>query len=301
MIQPATVVRCAIIFLIALGIGCDQSADVKPPATAPSRITVASLSPAATDLIVAMGLADRLVGVSTYEPPRPATDSLPRVGDYQTADWERISQLKPAVIVTQYRADKIPEGFIQRCEQLGIRSFNRKIDSLQDAYATIAELGDALSAKEESAAAQKKWNATIEDVKAKVAGKARAKTLLVIGESGLAAAGPGTFLSDLLTVAGGTNVLVGGNDYVTLDREKLAALDPAVVIQIMPSATPQQIEKAESFWKSMTSLRAVRDRRVHRIVDADALLPGFNCPALAARFADILHGERSAPSTRSSP
>lgn len=300
MIQPATVVRCAIIFLVALCIGCDTSTDVNPPATAPSRITVASLSPAATDLIVAMGLADRLVGVSTYEPPRPATDSLPRVGDYQTADWERISQLKPAVIVTQYRADKIPEGFLQRCEQLGILSFNRKIDSLQDTYSTIVELGDALHAKEEAAAAQKKWNTTIEDVKAKVSAKERAKTLLVIGESGLAAAGPGTFLSDLLTVAGGTNVLVGGNDYVTLDREKLAALDPAVVIQIMPSATPQQIEQAESFWKSMSALRAVREGRIHRIVEADALLPGFNCPALAEKFADLLHGEPVIPATRSS-
>jgi iron complex transport system substrate-binding protein len=138
-------------------------------------------------------------------------------------------------------------------------------------------------------------------VKAKVAGKDRPATLLVISESGLAAAGPGTFLSDLLTIAGGTNVLVGGNNYVTLDREKLAALDPAVVIQIMPSATPQQLEQAESFWKSMPSLRAFRSGRVHRIVDADALLPGFNGPALAAKFADHLHGQRAAPSTRSSP
>ena len=102
-------------FSLVIAGGCDRAS---APATAPAGMTtVASLSPAATDLIVAMGLADRLVAVSNYEPPRPITDNLPRVGDYRTADWEKIAQLRPGIIITQYRPDKMPDGFADRAKK----------------------------------------------------------------------------------------------------------------------------------------------------------------------------------------
>jgi len=287
------------IFALLCCISCEKSAPPvadSAPATQPRRITVASLSPAATDLIVGMGLADRLIAVSNYEPPRAETDKLPRVGDYRTADWERIGRLKPTLIITQYRDDKMPEGFRERCASLGISIFNRKIDSLDDAFNTIAELGAVLGEPEKAAAAQERWRQRMSALAARVGDRPRPRTLLVVGESGLSVAGPGTFLDNLLTAAGGHNALTGGPDYSTIDREKLSAIDPEVIIQLLPGASPQQIEQADAFWRSMPQLAAVKSGRVYKITDPDVLLPGFNCPRTAERFAEILHARAPASS-----
>ncbi|MCS7034124.1 MAG: ABC transporter substrate-binding protein, partial [Phycisphaerae bacterium] len=263
---------------------------------------VASLSPAVTDLILGMGLGNRLVAVSNFEPPRIETDSLPRVGDYQTVDWEKLNQLRPGMVITQYHPDKIPDGFAERCRRLGIRLFNRKVDSLTDVYSVIGELGEALDAREAAAEAQRRWQLTLDEIAARVAGTLRPRTLLVIGESGLTVAGPGTFLDNLLTVAGGRNALSEGGDYVTLDRERLAALDPDVIIQLLPAASPQQVLQAKAFWERASSLRAVREGRVVQLFDADLLLPGFSCLRTAASFAKALHGiSPEVGTTRASP
>src|SRR5690242_14198194 len=57
-----------------------------PPAVGP---TLASLSPAATDLLVGMGAGDHLIAVSNFDADRDETRGLPRVGDYRTQDWEK--------------------------------------------------------------------------------------------------------------------------------------------------------------------------------------------------------------------
>src|SRR5512133_3272282 len=55
---------------------------------------VASLVPAATEMLVGMGAGDRLVAVSNYE-SSPVVKDLPRVGDYQSTDWETLARLRP--------------------------------------------------------------------------------------------------------------------------------------------------------------------------------------------------------------
>src|SRR5258705_13722080 len=61
---------------------------------------VASLVPAATDLIVSMGAGDHLVGISNYDDSsRAELKHLPKIGDYQTIDWERLRALKPQILI----------------------------------------------------------------------------------------------------------------------------------------------------------------------------------------------------------
>ncbi|GEM_PF-642166 len=289
-----------LIFNLAIAASCDRTPANVPALLSTRKPTVASLSPAATDLIVAMGLGDHLIAVSNYEPPRKTTDLLPRVGDYRTADWEKIAQLRPDVIITQYHPDKMPDGFADRAARLNIRVFNRKIDSLDDTFNTITELGTELNAPHAAAEAADRWRKTMDRVKRTSAANPRVKTLLIVGESGLSAVGPKTFLSDLLEIAGGRNALVDGGDYPNLDREKLAAVNPDVIIQLLPGASPQTIEQAEAFWRTMPDVAAVKGGAIYQMTDPDVLLPGFNVTRTAERFAEILNGLPK-PATQRSP
>src|SRR5947209_7829870 len=90
--------------------------------------TVASLVPAATDLILAMGLGNHLLAVSNFEPSRDPTRNLPRVGDYQTTDWERLRALHPDLMIVQIAPDRLPAGLVQRAQEMNIRLVNVKLD-----------------------------------------------------------------------------------------------------------------------------------------------------------------------------
>src|SRR4051794_4265348 len=102
--MPQVVPRAANILLVALvytlSAGCDRGVSAPPPSQKKSP-TVASLVPAATDLIVGMGAGDHLVAVSNYDLGAEVA-GLPKVGDYQSIDWEKLTVLRPNVLISFY-------------------------------------------------------------------------------------------------------------------------------------------------------------------------------------------------------
>src|SRR5688572_5515985 len=96
----------AIIFL-ATAIGCDsdtKSADA-PSSKSVRRPSVASITPAGTDLLLAMGGRDHLIAVSNWDADNPLTKGLPRVGDYRNVEKEQLTALKPDILLVQYHPD----------------------------------------------------------------------------------------------------------------------------------------------------------------------------------------------------
>jgi iron complex transport system substrate-binding protein len=113
---------------------------------------------------------------------------------------------------------------------------------------------------------------------------------VVLDESGQSVAGPDTFLDDLITIAGGENVLAGNrNRYPRIDREMLVALAPDAIIQLQPGASPQQLEQAGHVWESLAELPAAEGHRVYTFTDWYVLLPGYEIGELAEKFAGALH------------
>jgi ABC-type Fe3+-hydroxamate transport system substrate-binding protein len=274
--------------------GCKKGAP--PSTTAPSVRTVASLVPAATDLIIGMGAKDHLVAVSTYDRQRPDVDDLPKVGDYQTFDWEMLRSIRPAVIVVQMAKDRLPAGF----NELHAEAVNVSINRLDDVPKAIDILGDAMGTPELARAAKAKMQARLNAVRARVAGKKPVRTLLVVSASGDALVGPGTYLDDLLKLAGGVNAAAAlQTPWPQVDREMLRSLKPDVIIQLLPKASAQEKARAAATWAQLPEIPAVAAGRVYVIDNWYALLPGWHVTDLAERFAECLYPSipSSSPST----
>jgi ABC-type Fe3+-hydroxamate transport system substrate-binding protein len=277
--------------------GCDRhpaTASTGHPRTA--RPIVVSLVPAATDLILGMGASEHLAGVSNWDAARPQIAALPRVGDYRTVDWEKIAQIHPDVMIVQFAPDKMPPGLAQRAAQLGAKLVNVKINRLDDVFETVGVLGGALDESSKAQAAAGQLRAQLDAVRACVAGKPPVRTMISRSESALAVVGGGNFMDDLLTLAGGTNVIdTGENSYPTIDRERLSALNPDVVLHLLPGASPQEIEQAKSFWPTVPHVSAVKDNRVYLLTDSYLLLPGYSVGKIAELFASKLHPQTTDP------
>ena len=285
-----------------VAIGCERKQAARAPLTSASadapvargpaakEPTVASLSPAATDLLVGMGAADHLVAVSNYDTPREPVANLPRVGDYRTQDWEKLASLRPAKMVIQLHPDRTPAGLRDRARGLNIELVNVQIDTLDDVLAMIPRLAEAAGEPENGAAALNRLKEKIDTVRARVAAAPKVRAIVVVDVGGRSVAVPGTFLHDILTAAGGENAAAAlDNPWPTVDREKISQLNPQVVIHLLPQASPQVLRQAEQFWSAMPDLPAVKHKRVHYLTEWYVLLPGYHLGDLAEQFALILH------------
>jgi iron complex transport system substrate-binding protein len=275
-----------------------NSSQIAPMAAKEPR--VASVTPAGTDLLIGIGAADHLVGVSNYDDPREGIVGKPKIGDYQNIDWETLAQLKPQILIVFYAADRIPPALQQRCEQMEIRIVNVKLETMDNIYAETDRLAQAVGEIAAGKAAVAALKAKLAATAHRVAGLPRVKTLIVTGDSGLGVAGPGTFLDELLKIAGGENAVSSpGPLYREIDKEMLRSLAPDAVIQLIPDGekTPQILKTASQFWDSLPEIPAVRDHQVHVLTEWYSMQPGFRVGILSEKFADILHPEKLSTSS----
>jgi iron complex transport system substrate-binding protein len=276
---------------ISLLISCGNPDTNSVPGAEPR---VASATPAGTDLLVGIGAADHLVAVSNFDDDREGIIGKPRIGDYQTIDWEKLASVHPQILLIQEASNRVTDAINQRSEDLGIRLINLKIDTIQDIYDEMALLAQAVGQTDDGKRAVLQIQSQLAAVRAAVAGKPAIKTLIVTDDSGMDIAGPNTFLDELLTIAGGQNVAANlGKRYASLDQETLVAMAPDVVIQLLPDGdkTPQVMAQAAQFWTSLPNLPAVKNHRVYTVTDWYGLLPGVHVGDLAVKFAHLLHPE----------
>jgi iron complex transport system substrate-binding protein len=284
-------VVCLVLTLLVFVSGCDQqdsaTADDTPAAVRP---TVASLVPAASDLLIGMGAADHLVAVSSYDPPRPGMRTLPRVGDYQTTDWEKLGALRPDLMIVQIAPERMPPGLVQRAEQHGIRLVNVEINRLDDIFRALDQLGEAIDRTDLADDAIAHLRARLDGVAERVAGREPVRTLIVTDAQARHIVGPHTFLDDLLQIAGGANAAERfGRPYPSIDREMLVAMQPQAILQLMPDAPEHVRQTAQRTWESLPGLPAVQKRRVHLLTEWYMLQPGWHVADIAERFAEALH------------
>src|SRR5579862_9450597 len=207
----------------------------KPVAVAPQPAAhrIASVTPAGTDLLVGMGFSDQIVGVSRFDDDREGTAGKPKIGDYQSIDWEKLAALNVNFLLVQFAGDRFPADLRQRCEDRHIRLVNVQLNNIADVMGELNNLSADLGHPEWGAKAVSDLQRDLDEIRIQTAGKPRVKAVIVTSDNEIDLAGPGTFLDDLLTVAGGENA--AGPDtkpYFAVDRERLAQMAPEVVIQL---------------------------------------------------------------------
>jgi iron complex transport system substrate-binding protein len=88
-----------------------------------------------------------------------------------------------------------------------------------------------------------------------------------IGTSPIVAVGSQTFLDELITTAGGTNLTAGKVPYPRFSQEQVLGLRPEVMI-ITSMTRGEVFERVKAAWSRWDNLPAVRDHRIF-LVDSD--------------------------------
>jgi len=265
-------------------------------AQTPARIV--STSPSITETLFALGLGSRVVGVTTFCTYPSEARSKPKVGTFLDPDYERILALKPDLVLVF----KNPINVSGRLSALGLRTADVDMDTVESVYTSIAAIGRMTGTTPRAAALVASLKRELDSIRAAGARGGRTKVLFLVGRApatlqSMVGAGPGTFLDQLLRLAGGVNALASSPvQYPKVSLEQILASDPDVIIDMGDYAHASEATEARrreelSVWKPYGRLKAVRSGRVHAVTAAHFVVPGPRMSAAARDFLKFLHPE----------
>jgi ABC-type hemin transport system substrate-binding protein len=230
------------------------------PAGSPRRIV--SLVPSLTEALFALGLGERVVGVTAWcVHPAEAVAAVPKVGGTKSADLAAIRALAPDLVIANQEENRRRD--VERLEAHGIRVWLTYPRTVAEGAAVLAELAELGAAPEARAR-------VVAPVLAAVAEAERTRpersvpVFCPIWRNPWMAVGGDTYADDLLSLCGGRNVFGarGGRRYPRVTQDEIVAAAPEVVL--LPDE-PYAFGAEDEAELRALPLPAARSGRIHRI------------------------------------
>ncbi len=230
----------------------------------PQRLV--SLAPSVTETLFALGLGERIVGVTDYCDYPPEAKTKSRVGNVLNPSLEAILALRPDLVLGSPDANRIETA--DRIERLGIPVYGVRARSLDETFASVEDLGRLLGRAAEAQRLVESLRARLRAVERRVTGRERPKVLFVVWYRPLTTAGGKSFVNDVIRRAGGVSIAEDLEpEWPRMSLEEALKRDPDVILFPRTEAfapDPAEFDRL-SGWREM---RAVRNRRMHFVSDS---------------------------------
>jgi iron complex transport system substrate-binding protein len=228
----------------------------------PQRII--SMAPSITEMLFSIGLGDRIVGVTTYaDYPKAATQKT-KIGSVTEPNIEKIISLKPDLVLAA-GINKKPT--IKKLKKLGIKVGGFSPGTIKATVDVISKVGRLTgldqNARQIAASMSVKVNEIKELVNSKLADDSRPKVFFEIWSDPLITAGKGTFVNDLIRIAGGENIgAKAQGSWPQYNMETLLIKNPDVYITTPHSAPSKVTVKSLRNRENYESINAIKNNRV---------------------------------------
>lgn len=261
----------------------------------PNRLV--SLAPSITETLYAIGLGDRVVGVTEFCDYPPEARSKPKVG-YSRPNLETIVALQPDLVLAP--RDFIRHDVLAKLEQLKIPTFIVEAKTVEDIVSRIQTIGRMLGQSDSADRVAMELRRRLMELKARTEGLSRPRVLYVLNSQPLITVGPGSFIDQLIEIAGGANVAANApSPYPRLSMEAVLAQDPQVII--FPVGTSEGISPGEqTLWRRWNTIAAVKTGSFHQIPSDLLNRPGPRIILGLEKLTEIIHPEQFAPSNSQS-
>ncbi len=267
--------------------GANRSVTV---ASAPQRIV--SLAPSTTEIAFALGLGSRVIAADSFSDYPAATKDLPKIKTYPL-NLEQIVSLKPDLVLAAgiQSPDDIKRLADLKLTVLVVGSMNTTFDSVAS---DIALVGKATGRDAQAKSVVEAMKQKIDAVKSKIANaQVKPRVYWELDATDPAkpyAPGPGSFISDIITLAGGMNVTASAKSpYAQISAEEVIAASPDVILlsDAAYGTTPESV-KARKGW---SVINAVKNDKVFPIDDNLVSRPGPRIADGLEAAAKLIHPE----------
>jgi len=208
----------------------------------PQRII--SLAPSVTETLFALGLGDRVVGVTSYCDYPPEAARKEKVGDTLKPSIEKIVALKPDLVIASTSSQL--EQFVRDLDKVGIPVYVSNPHNLAGVLATIEVIGEIIGADRRAKELTNDMRARIEAIESGLAGiKGRPGVLFILGVEPLITTGGKSFINELISLAGGNSISRDVEaEYPQYSLESAVAARPEVIfLQTGESRLPERLNQ----------------------------------------------------------
>lgn len=250
---------------------------------------IISLAPSNTEILFALGLGDKVVGVTEFCDYPEEAKSKEKAGGFKEPNLEKLVELRPDVIfATGMHQKSLPD-----IEKLNLAVFVIDSKSINDVILDIETVGKITDSEKAAEKVVAEMQEKIDMVKEKLAILADVEKPLVyyeIWNDPIQTVGPGTFIYGIIELAGGKNIVEGAaEEYPLLSLETLIKRDPAVIIAGVGSMGDPGKVKERKGWENIS---AVKNEKVYVIDENLVVRPGPRIADGLVEIARILHPEK---------
>ncbi|MEW8973414.1 MAG: cobalamin-binding protein [Tissierellaceae bacterium] len=228
----------------------------------PERII--SLSPSNTEILFALGLGDKIVGVTTFcDYPEEALEKE-KIGNYSGINLEKIIELQPDLVLSYGPGE---EENNKRLKEVGIPVLGYLPESIDEVIENILIIGRITGTEKKAEELTNDMLKKKDEIVEKVKGTEKKRVFYEIWHEPLQAAGPGSFMDSLIQLANGDNIAKDAKgEYPQYDIEQLIERDPEVYLTSadIPEKTIESILERPGY----SEISAIKQGRVY-ILDAN--------------------------------
>jgi iron complex transport system substrate-binding protein len=271
-------------FPITLVDDLGRSVTVRRP---PERIV--SIAPSNTEVLFSLGLGGMIVGVDRFSDFPPEAKQKAQVGGMIDPDFERIASLRPDLV---FATGELQRQAVETSARLGLLVFALNpstVDGVLQSIAKVARITGVSRRGQEVTTSLRQRASEVTRKTRMIPLTQRPSVFWVVWPEPLMAAGPRTFIHDLIVLAGGRNIAAdvrGPRDYPIFSLEEVASRNPDVIISTDEARGALGDLKAKEGWKE---LLAVRRGRVYFLNSALVSRPGPRLVDGLEAVARLLH------------
>ncbi len=254
----------------------------------PRRIV--SLAPNITEILFSLGLDEEIVGVSIHCNFPEKARGKARVGSYINLDFEKITSLKPDLIIATGAGNT--RDLVDRLGKLGFPSYVIYPKNFNDILKSILHIGEVVNREKEAKGIVEGMRRRSQKVVELTKDLSRPKVFIQISDAPIVTVGKGSFADDLIRLAGGENIAGREKEvYPRFGMEEILKRSPEVIVisSMNPKGDYQKILQEWNRWKTIP---AVKNGRIH-LIDSDLLdRPSPRIVNGLEELARVLHPEK---------
>lgn len=274
-------VIAAAVCLIFFAIKKNRPQTVRQNYQSKSCDRIVSLAPSTTEILFALGLGDKVAGVSQFCNWPPEAKKLPKMGGLMNPNYEAIIAAKPDLVIV---FDDMPESE-NKFRTMGIETLAIKHDTISDILDAIGAIGRRCGKEQAAQSMVENISNKIHAIESRNQTQNRPKVLISIGHDysqdagampkNIYIAGNDGFYSEIIKLAGGQNAYTGSIPDPAVNFESIVSMNPQIIIDILPPANANTDgETVKKQWQNLSDIDAAKNDRIYVFSEDYMSIPG---------------------------
>ncbi len=258
---------------------------------------IVSLSPSTTETLFALGLGEKVVGVTSFCNYPPEVKGKARVGGYFNPNYEAMAALEPDLVIILPEQENV-KNFL---DELGLKHLTVNNKTIPDILSAIKTIGKECDVEKRANELIATINSRIIKIQEKTINLPRPAVLISIGRTmgsgslkDVYIAGKNTYYDELINYAGGRNAYENEKiAYPMLSAEGIIHIDPEIIIDMVADLNSKVLTESmvRQEWQSVSSVNALKNNRLFVFSSDYIVIPGPRFILLLEDIARAVHPE----------